>query len=136
MSNFLIKEYLNKICFIKDSSLYIDYRFFKHIANDVTYNFITESIVNSLKNILKTHETFYIHLSLKSLTLNDVDKHYSYITKICTLFKDEFPDKLQSCFIYNAPFIFTQVISIISLFIDKKTQKKISLLDNSEYFDK
>ena len=127
-NNNLAQEIINKFCSVDDRSVYIDYEIFKTIANDLTYDIITNLLVFNLKKALNSSETFTIHLSLKRLTLKELDKHYSYITKICTLFKSEFPDKLDTCFVYNAPFVFTQIINIISVFIDKKTQKKIKLM--------
>jgi len=134
-NNNLIQETLNKFCKIEDESVYIDYQIFRHIASDFTYDIITQIIVNALTSALSKSNTFTIHLSLKNLTLKELDKHYSYIAKVCALFKTEFPDKLETCYIYNAPFVFSQVISIISVFIDKKTQKKICLMDKSASFE-
>ena len=42
--------------------------------------------------------------------------------------KDKYPEKLAKCYVYNAPFIFTQIFNIVSMFIDKETQKKIELV--------
>jgi hypothetical protein len=42
--------------------------------------------------------------------------------------KTTFPDKLNVCYVYNAPFIFSKVISIVGAFVDKKTQQKIKLI--------
>jgi len=127
-NNNLAQEIINKFCSVDDRSVYIDYEIFKTIANDLTYDIITNLLVFNLKQVLISNETFTIHLSLKRLTLKELDKHYNYITKICSLFKSEFPDKLDTCYIYNAPFVFSQIIAIISIFIDKKTQKKIKLM--------
>jgi hypothetical protein len=128
------QTYLEKFCKICDGVVYIDYQLFKPIANELTYDLITNFIVETLKKALINRETFKIHLSLKSLTLKEIEKHYGYISNVCTLFKEKFPDKLETCFIYNAPFIFSQIIGIISIFIDKKTQKKIQLKDKKDLF--
>ena len=39
-----------------------------------------------------------------------------------------FKNKLTKCYIYNAPFVFSQILNIVSLFIDKETQTKIQLV--------
>ena len=134
MSNTLLEAnqneiFLNKICFIKDNDLYIDYQNFKYFANESTYDTITIFVINSLKKILKTKELFTIHLSMKALTMTEIDKHYNYIAKICTLFKKDFPEKLEICNVYNAPFIFSQLFNIIYIFIDKNTQNKIKIIE-------
>ena len=117
----LTEVFLNKFCNIKEKSIFMDYQIFKYFASESNYDAITSFVIDCLKSILKRSDTFTIHLSLKSLTLTELDKHYNYITKVCTIFKNEFPDKLDICFIYHAPFVFSQIISIISVFIDKKT---------------
>jgi hypothetical protein len=122
---------LDKICKVEKKHVFIEYSFFKFFANEGTYDVITNYIHDSFKNVLNNHETFIIHLSLKSLTLKEVEKHYSYIGKICNLFKTDFPDKLETCYIYNAPFIFTQIVSILSIFIDKTTREKIKLVNKT-----
>ena len=86
-NNNLAQEIINKFCTIDDRSVYIDYEIFKTIANDMTYDIITNLLVFNLKQALISNETFIIHLSLKRLTLKELDKHYNYITKICSLFK-------------------------------------------------
>jgi hypothetical protein len=126
--------FLHKFCNVKENNIFIDYQIFKYFANESNYDKITYVILSFFKNILKTYDTFIIHLSLKQLTIKELDKHYKYISNSCEIFKNEFPDKLHVCFIYNAPFIFTQIISILSSFIDKKTQNKIKLLDKSANF--
>jgi len=62
------------------------------------------------------------------LTISDIDQYYSIIREISEIFKMKFPDKLEECFIYNAPFIFTQFIKIVSVFADKKTMNKMKLV--------
>lgn len=130
----LTEVFLNRFCNIKEKSIFMDYQIFKYFANESNYDIITSFVIDCLKSILKNNEMFTIHLSLKSLTLTELDKHYNYITKVCTIFKNEFPDKLDTCFVYHAPFVFSQIISIISVFIDKKTQKKLQLVDKTTSF--
>jgi len=127
--NQVINESLDKICKVKEKHVFIEYPVFKYLANETTYDKITKFIHESFKNVLKTNDTFIIHLSLKSLTLSDVEKHYIYISKVCTIFKNAFPEKLDTCYIYNAPFIFNKIIYILSIFIDKNTREKIKLVE-------
>ena len=126
--NQIVDEGLDKICKVKEKHVFIEYPVFKYLANETTYDRITKFIYDSFKNVLKTNETFTIHLSLKFLTLKEVEKHYVYISKVCTIFKNAFPEKLDTCYIYNAPFIFNQIVSILSIFVDKNTREKIKLV--------
>jgi len=121
-------SFLTKFCNIKENYVYIDYTFFKYFANENNYNDITAHVLASLHEVLKTYEKFTIHLSLKHLTVKEIDLHYNYIAQVCTIFKTTFPEKLDICFVHNAPFVFSQLFSIISVFLDKITQKKIQLV--------
>jgi hypothetical protein len=66
---------------------------------------------------------------MKNLNIIDIDKHKSFIHNIAGFLKEKYPQKLSKCYIYNAPFVFAQIYNIISLFIDKDTQKKIELVN-------
>ena len=66
---------------------------------------------------------------MKSLTLSDVDKHKIFIQNIAVFLKEKYPNKLEKCYVYNAPFVFAQIYNIVSIFIDKDTQKKIELVN-------
>lgn len=129
VENEITQEILDLFCSIKnDNNLHIDYRVFKIVANPNTYETIHNYVVKKLQTVLEKYELFNIHVNFKTLSLTELDKHYSFINKVCVIFKNEFPDKLDKCSIYNAPFIFSQVFNIISIFIDKKTQSKIQLV--------
>ena len=67
-------------------------------------------------------------MNLKKLTLIDIDKHKEFIQDMSVYLKDKYPDKLIKCYIHNAPFVFSQIFNIVSLFIDKDTQTKIELI--------
>ena len=85
--------------------------------------------MSSIEDILKTHNQFIVHIFMKSLTISEIDKHKTFIYKLSDTLKQKFPDKLDTCFVYRAPFIFSHIYNIISIFIDKKTQKKIKVVE-------
>lgn len=116
---------LLNLCGSLDFNVYINFKYFKYMATKETYPILLQYIVNNLKNILKTYECFNVHLCLKSLTPAQLSTHYNFIKSSCEIFKNEFPDKLNICYVYDAPFIFSQLYDIISIFIDKKTKQKI-----------
>jgi hypothetical protein len=125
-----IDSFIINFCKIYDNSnhIIIDYRFFKLLVKDEFYNFFINYIILTINKVLENYNTFYIHIFLKSLTLLDIEKYYSFISNISILLQKKFPDKLEKCCIYEAPFIFSQIIFILSKFIDKKTQQKITIV--------
>jgi hypothetical protein len=123
-------DILNNVCFIKENEVVIDYMYFKHFANGETYNFILSTIVNNIDSILNMNDKFVVHINMKSLGISDFEKHRHFIQSIADFFKERYDGKLIKCYIYNAPFIFSQVFNIIIAFIDKETQNKIVVIDN------
>ena len=114
-----------------NNDIILDYRYFKLIAIPDNYDLIIQTIINNINKNLKNNNTFIIHVYMKTLTLTDIDKYYPFICRITEILKTSYPDKLEKCYIYDAPFIFTQIFSIISIFIDKKTQLKLQLINSS-----
>jgi len=124
-----IADILPRLCFAIDSdNILLDYRYFKFISSSENNDYIISYVISIIKNVLKSRETFTFHVNLESLTLLQVEKNYSFITKISETLKVTFPDKLNICYIYNAPFIFHKVITIIGAFVDNKTRQKIKLV--------
>ena len=117
------------ICCIKENNIVLNYIYFKYIANDETYSYIMNHITNNINQILQTNNEFSVHVNMKSLTIVDIDKHKEFVQQISLFLKDNYPDKLEKCYVYNAPFMFSNFFNIVSMFIDKETQKKIELVN-------
>ena len=131
INNDAINEILNYMCNIKTDTLYLDYTYFKYFANNQTYESIVNYIINNINGILLSYDMFNVVVNMKGLTIGDVDKHKFFIQNIATVLKNSYPNKLTRCFIYNAPYVFSQVYNFVSLFIDKETQSKIELVSSS-----
>ena len=121
-------EMLNRLCYINDDAIVLDYKYFKYFAVKETYSIILKFITNQIDNLLAVNKYFIVHVNMKNLTISDIDKHKTFIQNISTLCKDKYPNKLSKCYIYNAPFVFSQIYNIVSMFIDKVTQQKIEVI--------
>lgn len=123
-----IKFILNGICYIKEDALVVNYKFFKYFASIETYDIIQQYFINSIDTILKNYDSFTVYLNMKSLTISQLDKHRSYLSQISCVLKKRYPETLSKCYVYDAPFIFSQVYNIISIFVDKETLNKIQIV--------
>jgi hypothetical protein len=123
-------DILKKMCFNNNNDIIIDYRYFKFIALSDNHNLLINYIILVMQNVLKQYSNFCIHINLESFTLLHIEKYFSFIKQISETFKTTFPDKLDTCYMYNAPFIFSKLFGIICIFIDKPTQQKIKLVEN------
>jgi Fe-S cluster biosynthesis and repair protein YggX len=121
-------EILDKLCSMKNDYIVIEYSYFKYIATKETYDIIISIICNNIENLLKQYSTFSVLLNLKMLTMVDIDKHKHFIQYVSNYLKEKYPDKMTKCYIYNPPFVFSQLFNIICMFIDKETQRKIVVL--------
>jgi hypothetical protein len=131
MKNKTFDEILFNFCSInEENEIVIDYRYFKLLCltKSMNYDTINEYVIKLMQKVLLNNSVFVVHLCLKSLTIADVDKHYKFICKISEILKTTFPDKLEKCFVYKAPFIFSQLFTIISAFVDKTTLDKLELV--------
>ena len=121
-------DILAKLCFTMNNDIILDYRYFKFVSSPENYEAVIQYIISVIHNILKTHDTFIFHVNMSSITLLHIEKYFGFIQQISEVLKTTFPDKLNTCHIYNAPFIFSKLFSVVSMFIDKKTQQKIKLV--------
>ncbi len=122
------EELINQICYSDGDVLVVDYRYFKYIASVASYQLITNRVVEMIDLILLNHPKFIAHICIKNLTLGDIDKHLSYIKRLSDVLKARYQDKMATCSIHKAPFIFAQIYGIVSCFIDKETQAKMVLV--------
>lgn len=122
-------DILTKLCNSKDDSIFLDHTFFKHFASKETYPILTNYILNHINNILLTHNSFVVHVNMKNLTLLEIDKHMGFLQSFSLFLKTTYENKMAKCYIYNAPFIISNVINMISLFVDAETLKKIEIVD-------
>jgi hypothetical protein len=122
-------DILNKLCFpLQNNDIVLDYRYFKFISSPENYDAIIQHIISVIKNVLKTQESFIFHVNMSSITILHIEKYFGFIKNISEVLKTTFPEKLNVCYIYNAPFIFSKLFAVISAFIDKRTQQKIKLV--------
>ena len=111
------------------NNIHIEYKVFKLLYKCIDYKIILQHIIDVISYVLNNYCTFIIHINLDSLTLLDIDKYKGFIQIMSVNLKESFNDKLDKCFIYDAPYIFNQIFNLLSYFIDKKTQEKIKVLN-------
>ena len=125
-----LQELLYNFCHIKtNNEIIINYKYFKIINTFIDKNNILNYLIFIVENILKNYNTFIVHVNIEKLTLLDIDKNKDFVQDMSNTLKDRFPDKLEVCLIYEGSFIFKQLYNVLSLFIDKKTLKKIKFND-------
>lgn len=74
-----LHEISHGLCNVRDNSIILDYRYFKHFASKDTYNYIMTNVTTHINNIISSHDKFVVHVNIKSLTVLEVDKHKLFI---------------------------------------------------------
>jgi hypothetical protein len=121
-----MREILNNFCHIKTKNeIAINYKHFKSINIFIDKNDILNYLILNIENVLNKYETFVIHVNIEKLSLLEIEKNKDFIQNMSTVLREKFPDKLDFCIIYEGSFIFKQIYNLLSIFIDKKTLKKI-----------
>jgi len=121
-------DILNGLCDIRSDSIVLNYNYFKHLAKEETYSYILIHITNIIDRLLMTTNELIVHVNMKSLSLTEIDKHKMFIQQMSQILQEKYPDKLSKCYIYNSPFIFSQIFNFVSMFVDKETLKKIEIV--------
>jgi len=121
-----MNELLYNFCHIKmKNEIDVHYKYFKLINTNVDNNNILKYVIFIVENVLQTYDTFIVHVNVEKLTLLEVEKNRDFIIAMSNILKERFPDKLDSCIIYEGSFIFKQIYKLLSIIIDKNTLKKI-----------
>jgi hypothetical protein len=126
--NMDFNQILNKMCFIENNNMILDYKVMKPILYSSTYDIIFDHLMNITKEIVLHNSLLNMQICLKGLTITDMDKHKKFVLRIIKTFSEEFPNKLDVCCLYKTPGIFSQIFALISMFIDKVTINKIRII--------
>jgi hypothetical protein len=120
-----IDELLHLFCHIKtNNEIEINSKYFKTISF-VDKNYILNYLFFIVENVLKNYDTFIVHVNIEKLTLLEIEKNKDFIQNMSSVLREKFPDKLDFCIIHEGSFIFKQIYNLLTMFIDKKTLKKI-----------
>jgi hypothetical protein len=109
----------------------MDYRYFKPVGNDAVYEPLLSHIINKIRQVLSASPSLIVHVSLKGFSIREMDKHLNFFKHVSIVLDTHYPQKLTTCYVYNASSIFTQLFSLLSYFIDKDTLKKMQLVGKS-----
>lgn len=120
-----LPKLLSSMCYTHNNVVVFDYVYFKRIANKQTYDLIAQTIVCNIDTILTQYDQFECHITLKMLTVGDVDKHMGFWIQMAGILKQRYQSQMSKCYIYDLPAFFTQCYKVLSVFIDNVTQEKI-----------
>jgi CRAL/TRIO domain len=127
-----IEDTLILFCSLKNDttrSIILDARYFEYIYSNTNYPFVIDYISSIISKVVEKHDTVIFHANMQHVSLLQIYKHLDFIKQLVERMKTDFPDKLDMCYIYNMPHLFSVLFSIISFFIDKKTLDRVKRVD-------
>ena len=116
---------LSAMCYTHNNTVAFDYVYFKRIANKQTYDLIAQAIICNIDTVLTQYDQFECHITLKMMTVGDVDKHMGFWIQMAGILKQRYQSQMSKCYIYDLPAFFAKCYKVLSVFIDKVTHEKI-----------
>jgi hypothetical protein len=113
--------------FTDDTTIYIDYLFFKTFAYPLNYLEIVEHILSMIDTVLEKHTFFDIRVNLKSFTLSAAERYRDVIDIFCTecfIKTNVYTVALRHLYIHNPPHLMNTIMKFISPFVDKCIKEK------------
>jgi len=101
---------------------------------DAVYSVCLESIVNVFNKILSCFDKMICRIYVKGLTIIDLERHLQFIQKLAILCKQQYDEKLDTCYIYETPLLFSGIYNFITMLnlVDKKTIEKIKFVNTDD----
>jgi hypothetical protein len=125
--NIQLNEILEHFCYNENDVMLLNFYCMKWLGK-IDKQIIINVIRNNMQSILnKGYKKVMIHVCLKSLSVSQMDIFYSFFKEASTIFKQEFPDRLEKCYLYHCSSVFSSLYKMISHFLEKETLQRIEV---------
>ena len=92
--------------------VYFNYAVFKTYGNPENAKHIYTHIIALLETILATHDSYELHVNLKSFSVSACQRYYSMIVSSIDS-NNIFSEKLNKLILYHTPFIIDQITGLL-----------------------
>jgi len=120
-------QIIGVFCYNVRNQLFLNFNYIK-LLSSLDKKAIIEIIRKNIIEVLgRGHEKAVIHVCLKSMSITQIDKYLSLFKEAITIFRIEFPDRLERCYLYHCSSIFSYLYTLISRLLEKETSSRIML---------
>ncbi len=118
--------------FTQNFEINITAKYFKKQNN---YDKLLAHIVKQMKDILEISRNKYnkdyvnIHIDFENFNIYSFDSKFAYT--LTTVMQTLFPEKLNTCYIYNMNNFYKDILKMILNFLDERTKSKIQIVKQS-----
>lgn len=133
-----IVDLCQQMCQVRPhSQLSFSYLPFDQLAGSQTYagilfflDMVLEPIVltNAAATTTSAAAGITVELDLTGFTLASFMRHLKFFRRVATHFQTKYPNRLQKCWVHNAPTFVRQVCTMLATFVDARTMEKIEFV--------
>jgi len=129
-NNFNMNDLLKSALYIipNTNKIYFDYPVFKTFANPENYVNIVNYLIQLLNECIHYHNSYEMHLNLKTFSISAVERYRTGIEWFCTeCLKNNmnYNEKIVHMHIYHTPSVIDTIATILDRFIHPDVKKKI-----------
>jgi hypothetical protein len=125
--NIPLNEIISLFCYNEKDVMLINFyciKWLKNIEKQMIINIIRNTILGIIEN---GYQKLTIHVCLKSLSVSQIDTYYSLFKDASIIFKKEFPERLEKCYLYHCSSIFRYVYKLISTMLERETLERVEV---------
>lgn len=125
-----ITELLNDTVYVLPNKniLFIDYQLFKLFVIKELYPLVIQQFIQQLNELLKSYNTFEVHVNLKGLTVSSLQKYsgiFSLFYETCNKENIVFSKYITKCSLYNISNSIDAISKLIKQFVDDSVKKTV-----------
>jgi hypothetical protein len=125
-----ITELLNDTVYVLPNTniLFIDYQLFKLFVIKELYPLVIQQFIQQLNELLKSYNTFEVHVNLKGLTVSSLQKYsgiFSLFYETCNKENIVFSKYITKCSLYNISNSIDAISKLIKQFVDDSVKKTV-----------
>jgi len=125
-----LPEYMGRFCYVvQENHIVVDYSVFNARIKKMDINMGNMFIgymIRVFQQVLEQYSLMTVHVNLDSFQLLHVERHYEFFWGMSSTFQSTFPNsKLETCYIYNVPVLFSALLTCLTSFVDKDTKSKL-----------
>ena len=124
---------LNHLCYRLGDEVMLDTRYFDLVYKNTSSNTIIDHISSVISNVLETRNLIILRANMQGISFVKICKHSKFIKQFAERIQNEFPNKLDTCYVYNMPHSFSVFLNVLSFFTDEKTHSRIKNLGDCVY---
>ena len=124
-NNVTMQTIMNMFCYNEGNNLIVNMGLIKYIGSldiAIIIQYIEKNIIEMTK---EGDNNVNIHVSLKNLSITQIDKNYQFIKETTDFFTTNYPTLLNHIYLHHCNTLFTYAHTLMSRVFSKDTMKRV-----------